>query len=72
MIFHYAPQLEQLDEVHPVQDDAPAERLAVTPPSPLLTNPQADIRRFTDDAPQAGHTGTSRPIIRASNFLSHF
>jgi len=72
VIFHYDPQLEQLDELHPAQDDDPAEWLTVSPPPPLLTKPQADISRLTDDALQSGHLGISRPIIRASNFLSHF
>jgi hypothetical protein len=41
------PQLPQLVALHPVHDDAPADRLTVSPPPPLLTNPQADIIRLT-------------------------
>ena len=72
MLSHHAPQLEQLDELHAAQDEAPAELLTVSPPLPLLTKPQADIRRLTDNAPQPGHFGISLPRIRVSNFLSHF
>jgi hypothetical protein len=68
----YTPQLEQFEVLHPAHEDAPAEALVVSPPPPLLTNPQADMRRLTFKLPQPGHFGLSLPMIRISNFLSHF
>jgi hypothetical protein len=70
--FIYTPQLEQLVELHPVQDEAPADALTVSPPLPLLTKPHEDIRRLTFLLPQAGQVGLSLPMIKISNFLSHF
>jgi hypothetical protein len=61
----------QLVALHPLHDDAPADRLTVSPPPPLLTKPQADIIRLTFRFPHAGHFGLSLPMIRHSNFLSH-
>jgi hypothetical protein len=40
---------------HPPQEESAAERLTVSPPAPLLMNPQADIRRFTFVPSQEGH-----------------
>jgi hypothetical protein len=68
---HQWPQLVQLVALHPVHDDAPADRLTVSPPPLLLTNPQADIIRLTFRFPHFGHSGLSLPMIRHSNFLSH-
>jgi hypothetical protein len=70
--FIYTPQLEQLVELQPEHEEAPAEALTVSPPLPLLTNPHEDINRFTFILPQEGHAGLSLPRIRISNFLSHF
>jgi hypothetical protein len=51
----------------PVHDEAPADWLTVSPPLPLLTNPQVDISRQTLSALQSGHwSGSLPPITRYS------
>jgi hypothetical protein len=72
LFFIYTPQLEQLVAVQPAQEEAPAERLTVSPPPPLLTNPHADIRRFTFALPQSGQTGRSFAMTIISNRWLHF
>jgi hypothetical protein len=70
--FIYTPQLEQLVELQPAQDEAPADAPTVSPLLPLLTKPHEDINRLTFLLPHLGHTGLSLPMIKISNFLLHF
>jgi len=65
------PQPEQLAAVQPLQD-APADLEVVSPPFPLLTNPQADMSRAIFLLRQAGQrSGASWPMTRYSNRRSH-
>jgi hypothetical protein len=64
---HQWPHPAQLEALHPVHDEAPADWLTVSPPLPLLTNPQVDISRQTLSALQSGHwSGSLPPITRYS------
>jgi hypothetical protein len=51
---------------HPVQDEAPAERLTVSPLPDLLKKPQADMRRSTFSQLHLGQHGFSLPKTRHS------
>jgi hypothetical protein len=70
--FIYTPQLEQLVELQLPHEEAPAGVVTVSPPLPLLTKPHEDINRLTFLLPHLGQAGLSLPIIKISNFLSHF
>jgi len=65
--FHQWLHPAQLPAEHPLQDD-PADADTVSPPPPLLTNPQADINLVTFWLLQALHSGLSDPMIRHSKF----
>jgi len=55
----------------PLQEEAPADRLTVWPLPDLLTNPHADITRFTFSLLQSGQLGDSEPNTRHSKVLLH-
>jgi hypothetical protein len=62
----------QLDAVQPVQDEDEADLPTVSPPLPLLTNPQADIMRHTWVSSQWGQwDGSLPPSTRCSKFRPH-
>jgi hypothetical protein len=69
--FHQGLHPAQLPAEQPLQDE-PADEDTVSPPPPLLTNPQADINLVTFLLLQVVHSGLSDPMIRHSKFLSHF
>jgi hypothetical protein len=51
---------------HPPQDEAPAERLTVSPLPDLLKKPQADMSRSTFSQLHLGQQGFSFPKTRHS------
>jgi hypothetical protein len=51
---------------HPPQEEAPAERLTVSPLPDLLRKPQADMRRSTFSPLHLGQDGFSLPKTRHS------
>jgi len=65
------PQPAQLEAEQPPQAEAPADALTVSPPPPLVTNPQADISRHTFALPHAGQSGFSLPNTSCSNSRPH-
>jgi hypothetical protein len=65
---HQWPQVAQLVAAHPPQEDADAEARVVSPPPPLLTKPQQDMRRITFLLLQEGQSGFSDPKISFSKF----
>jgi hypothetical protein len=73
LIRHYQddPQEEQLVAEQPAQEETPAELETVSPPPPLLTNPQADSSLFTSLDAHLGHSGLSPPIKSCSKLASH-
>jgi hypothetical protein len=69
---HQWPHVEQLVAAHPLQPDAPADRLTVSPPFPLAINPQTDICLHTSSLLHAGQSGFSEPKTRHSkSFPQH-
>jgi hypothetical protein len=68
---HQWPQVAQLVAAHPPQEDADAEARVVSPPPPLLTKPQEDMRRVTFLLLQEGQSGFSDPKISFSKFSLH-
>jgi len=61
-----------LVEAHPLQDEVPADDVAVIPFPPLLKKVHADIILFTSELLHVGHSGLSQPKTRNSKFLLHF
>jgi hypothetical protein len=69
---HQCPHPAQLPAEQPLQEEADADVRTVSPPPPLLTNPQADISLLTFLLLQLGQTGLSLPKTRYSNSWLHF
>jgi len=63
--------VEQLVAEQPPHDEADADARVVSPPLPLLRNPQADIRRLTFLLLHAGQSGDSEPNTSFSKFSWH-
>ena len=69
---HQWPQVAQLVAAHPPQEDADADARVVSPPPPLLTKPQVDMRRVTFLLLQEGQSGVSDPKTSFSKLSSQF
>jgi hypothetical protein len=67
---HQWPQEAQLVAAHPPQEDADAR--VVSPPPPLLTKPQEDMRRVTFLPLQEGQSGDSDPKTSFSKLSLQF
>ena len=65
------PHPAQLEAAQPPQAEAPADALTVSPPLPLLTNPQADISLHISALLQSGQSGFSLPNTSCSKSRPH-